>query len=127
MPFPMAMNVGAQSLTKVPKRSPDALASPLSVPPWVNQMTMLPMTDRNPSAYERFAPKHNDFGFVNISTPYGTVDLDNLHGELFRTDRAMFGMLCNEPIGAADSLTPNSAPNFAPPRHHGSRDGAMAF
>jgi hypothetical protein len=51
---------------KIPKRSPDAPASPPSVPPWVNQMTILAITDKNPSAYERFALYPNDFSFLSM-------------------------------------------------------------
>jgi len=64
------MNVGAQRPTKIPKRSPAAPASPASVPPCVNQTTMLPITDKNPSAYERFALNPSDFSFLNIFVPF---------------------------------------------------------
>ena len=60
------MNVGAQRPTKIPKRSPDApVIASTSVPPCVNHTTMLPITDKNPSAYERFALKPHDLSFLN--------------------------------------------------------------
>ena len=49
MPLPMAMNVGAQRPIKIPNRSPAAASISFPVPPMVNQMAMLAITDKNPS------------------------------------------------------------------------------
>lgn len=70
IPLPIAMNVGAQRPTKIPKRSPAAPTSPASVPPCVNQTTMLPITDKNPSAYARFALNPSDFSFLTLKVPF---------------------------------------------------------
>ena len=66
MPLPSAMNVGAQSPTKIPRSSPEV--SP-STPPCVIQITMLAITDKNPSAYERFAPNPSAFSLLNMISP----------------------------------------------------------
>ena len=58
-------NVGAHNPTKIPKRSPWALASG-SVPPVIYQMTMEPMMEADPGTKQALLNKLSWFVFTGI-------------------------------------------------------------
>lgn len=66
IPIKIVMIVGAHSPSKIPKCALDAPSKPAAVPLGVIHTTMLAMTDKNPSAYERFALKPSALSFFNI-------------------------------------------------------------